>query len=236
MTCVVELRKEEPVVTSLTISAGVGITHKAVVQLIRQYETELSDFGTLAFEMRKSGGRPQTVYLLNEQQVYLLVLLMRNIGGVANFKKKVISEFFRMKKALIDIEIRQNSESWQLARQQGKLARHAETDAIKEFVEYCEAAGSKNAHRYYASLTNVPYKALFLLEQKFTNIRDLLTGQQLGVLSAADQIIEHALRDGVAAKMEYHAIFQMAKERVEIFASVLPKTPVVMLNEAKRLK
>lgn len=233
---IVILKGREPVISSLDVSEGLGITHKAVVELIRRYDADLSEFGILTFETRKSGGRPQTFYFLNEPQVTLLITLMRNINNVAKFKKTLVKEFYTMKRLLTDITIRQNDEAWKAARTQGKLARRAETDAIKEFVDYCKTAGSQNADRYYTSLTNVPYKALFLLEQKFTNIRDLLSGQQLGVLSAADQIIEHALRDGMNAQMDYHDIFKMAKERVEIFASVLPKTPVVMLNELKVLK
>jgi len=56
------------------------------------------------------------------------------------------------------------------------------------------------------------------------------------VLMTADQVVTKSLIDGMNSKMEYHEIFKMAKERVEIFASVLPKTPVVMLDEIKRLK
>jgi len=142
----------------------------------------------------------------------------------------------RMKKSLSDVYIRQNNQEWIDARNQGKLVRREETDAIKTFTEYCVLAGSKNANRYYISLAKMEYKALFLLEQRFEKIKDLLTGQQFMVLMTADQVVTKSLIDGMNSKMEYHEIFKMAKERVEIFASVLPKTPVVMLDEIKRLK
>jgi len=235
MTSLVVLKKEEPVVTSLSISEFLKIGHKSVIQLARQYEKDLNEFGTLAFEMRKSKGRPLEFCYLNEHQTYFLVTLMRNIKEVPKFKKTLIKEFMRMKKSLIDVQIRQNSENWKELRQQVKISRLETTDTIKRFVQYCTDAGSKKAFTYYGHLTNAEYKALFLLEQKYTNLRDLLTDRQLSMLKTADEIVIIALEEGMSKGIEYHEIYKMAKDRLEIFASIMPKTPVIMLNEIKQL-
>ena len=231
MTSLVLLKKDEPMVSSESVANGLKIDHKGVLELIRRYEKDLNEFGTLTFETRKSGGRPQTFYYLNEPQVYFLITLMRNIGEVSKFKKVIIKEFMRMKKTLIDVQIRQNNEQWKELRNQVKLSRLETTDTIKRFTEYCEVAGSKNANRYYGHLTNAEYKALFLLEQKFDNLRELLTDRQLSMLKTADEIVIIALEYGMNEKMDYHDIFKIAKERLETFAGIMPKTPVIMLKE-----
>jgi hypothetical protein len=161
---------------------------------------------------------------------------MRNIGEVPQFKKELIKEFMRMKRTLTDIQIRQNNEEWKSIRKEVKISRLETTDTIKRFTEYCEKAGSTHAKTYYGHLTKAEYKALFLMEQKFDNVRDLLTDRQLSMLKTADEIVIIALEHGMSKEMEYHDIFQLAKERLETFASIMPKTPVVMLNEIKMMK
>ncbi|ATI01750.1 Rha family transcriptional regulator [Alcaligenes faecalis] len=90
----------EPLASSLVIARGMKAKHKSVIQLIRQKAGVLEQFGTLAFEMRKSGGRPTEVAMLNEQQAALLISMMRNTDEVVAFKVRLIREFYRMRDAL----------------------------------------------------------------------------------------------------------------------------------------
>ena len=237
MTSLVTLDNREPVVTSESIAVGVKVGHKSVIQLVRQYEKDLREFGNLAFEMRKSkgAGRPKEYAILNEAQSYFLITLMRNIGDVPKFKKILIKEFMRMKKELMSAQVRQENIQWQDTRKQSKISRLETTDIIKAFTDYCITQGSTHAQTYYGHLTKAEYKALVLMEQKFKNVRDLLTGQQLAVLMTADDIVGIALKYGMDNNMEYHEIFQLAKQRLETFSSIMPKTPVIMLNEIKKL-
>jgi len=90
------LNNNNPITTSEIVAAGVKKSHKSVIQLIRQYENDLNEFGTFAFEMRKSGGRPTEFYYLNEQHVTFLITLMRNTETVVKFKKTIIKEFYSL--------------------------------------------------------------------------------------------------------------------------------------------
>lgn len=238
MNNLVSIKGKELVITSLIISKELELDHESVKKLIRTYEKQISEFGIVGFEIDKSldkkRGRPEGIYYLNEQQITFLITLMKNKEKVLNFKMKLVKEFYKMKKALNDVYIRQQNEEWIQARNTGKISRKNQTDTIEKFVEYAIGQGSKNAQRYYSNITKMENKALFMLEQKFENIRELLTGQQLMVISSADQIVEKALNDGMNQNMSYKDIYIMAKERVEIFASVLPKTPVIMLQEINR--
>lgn len=92
----------EPRASTKHIARGMLQQHKSVMQLIKDYETHLADFGFVVFKTTKSGarGRPGDVALLNEQQAAFLISLMRNTPEVMQFKKHLIGEFFRMRDAL----------------------------------------------------------------------------------------------------------------------------------------
>lgn len=89
----------EPTTTSLVIADGTHNEHRAVLQLIRNSVADLEEFGTLAFEMRKSGGRPTEYALLNEAQATLLLTYMRNNDIVRAFKKRLVHAFVELRKA-----------------------------------------------------------------------------------------------------------------------------------------
>ena len=231
----VVLEKNKPVTTSLIIAKGVKTEHHSVITLIRRHIKSLEEFGTLEFQVRKSGGRPLEFAILNEEQTTFLITCMRNTEIVIDFKIKLVKEFYKMKNTISIISERQTDEDWKRNRNIGKIARIEETDIIKEFVEYAKKQGSTKAEMYYANISKMENKGLFLIQEKFKNIRDVLTGQQLQVLCSADQIVIKAIKEGMSKNMNYKDIYILAKERIEIFSTIIPKTIVPMI-EVKSLK
>ena len=164
----------------------------------------------------------------NEYKEYLLTrngfsLLVMGFNGAKalRWKIKYIKAFNKMEKTLLRILARQENAQWQELRKTGKVTRLYETDTIKTFVDYAINQGSQNANRYYTNISKMENKALFLLEQKFPNVRDLLTGQQMLTVGAADQVIEKALRDGMIAELPYKDIYVKAKKNIETFATIM---------------
>lgn len=86
-----------PTTTSLIIAEGTDNEHRSVLQLIRNNLGDFEEFGPSAFEMRKSGGRPTQVAILNEEQAALLMTYMRNTPIVRDFKKKLVRAFFTLR-------------------------------------------------------------------------------------------------------------------------------------------
>ena len=60
-------------------------------------------------------------------------------------------------------------------------------------------------------------KALFFIDQKYKNVRELLDIQQLWVL---------VLEDGMARQLHYKDIYQLAKTNIETFAAIHGKSSV----------
>jgi hypothetical protein len=111
-------------------------------------------------------------------------------------------------------------------RQAGKLIRREQTDTIQEFVQYATAQGSTQAHRYFCNITKMENQALFLLEQKFKNLRDILDLNQLGLVRTADSIVKKALSEGMAGNLFYKDIYKLAKTRIETLAAIHGKVAI----------
>lgn len=231
MVDLIKLQNNIPVISSINISKGFDVKHRAILELIRAYETDLQEFQSFTFQTEKSGGRPMSYCYLNEEQTAFLITLMKNSKKSVAFKKKLTKEFFRLRNALDQIVSNQKNTEWLEKRKLGKVSRLIETDEIKRFVEYAENNGSKNAKRYYGLITTAENKALFFLEQKFKNVRDVLQGHQLETISNADRIISRQLKKCVDDELDYHKGYYMAQDAVIAFAELIGKTLVPMLDQ-----
>ena len=114
--------------------------------------------------------------------------------------------------------------TWIAQRRAGKMIHHEKTNTIKDFVAYAKEQGSHNAEMYYQNIAKLENKALFILDQKFKNLRDLLDLNQLSTISSADAIAARAIDEGMRTGLHYKDIYQLAKKRVELFADLRGKT------------
>lgn len=214
-----------PLASTLDIWKELGVDHSAIVQLVKKYEEDFQSIRTFQFlKSKSSGGRPSEYTLLDEVQATFLITLMRNSSKTVPFKLKITNEFYRMKRELIRIASQNQNAQWLEARHAGKETRCIATDVIKQFIDYATKQGSKNAGRYYANISKMENQALFLLEQKYKNLRDALDIHQLSTVKSADMIVMKALADGMTAEMDYKDIYKLAKVRVEGFAEVIGRT------------
>lgn len=219
--------------TSRIIAEGCLIEHNAALKLIRKYTDDLNEVGTTSgFEIRKfkTAGRPGEEAILDEQQATFLISLMKNSRPVVDFKKNLTKEFFKMRGALATIMANRRDPGWMEIRKDGKIAHKKKTDVIKRFVDYATKQGSKSANKYYMALAKMENSALFFLEQRFKNVREVLVIRQLMIVSMADEVIERALEDGMTDGLEYKACFKLAKERVIAFAQIAGRSPILSLE------
>lgn len=86
----------KPLTTTLVISEGTNVQHKNIMELVKKYSNDLSEFGTFAFQTRKSGGLPTEYAKLNERQATLLITYMRNTSIVREFKKRLVKAFYEL--------------------------------------------------------------------------------------------------------------------------------------------
>lgn len=242
MNGLVELRNgKEPVVRSFDIWEKFGYKeHLLLKRVILKNKSSFEEHGFLHLEMQKppkgsKGGRPDESYLLNESHFTLLVMLVKNTPESVEIKQRIVKEFFRMRTMLAQLASTHSGDEWKNIRQDGKVIYHQKTDAIKNFIDYAISQGSQSANRYYKNLADMENKALFLMEQKFPNIREVLNVRQLGQVMVADQIVEKALEEGMNLGLHYKEIFVLAKDRVVKFSEILGKSQVIETLESPKL-
>ena len=140
---------QEPFTTSEVIAECAEVKHHAIQQLIQKHKSDFRSFGLIAFEMRKppagsKGGRPETIYHLNEQQATLLMTYLRNTPVVREFKKELVRQFYAMRKELLNVRV---------AKAERKPVRLGMTDAIKALPD------SPHKKFKYNQYTDLAYRA-----------------------------------------------------------------------------
>lgn len=219
---------------TLIISDGVGTLHKNVMELLKNHSnTEtLSTFETAKVSR---GGRPVEYAILSEMQATFLITLMRNSEKTVLFKEKLSTEFYKQREIISRLIAQQKDPGWQNVRKDGKAVYFQKTDIIKRFVEYAENQGSKSAKMYYTNLAKMENRALFFFEQKYTNLREVMTIKQLMQVSTADDVIEKALLNGMEENLNYKEIYKLAKSRIIAFAEIIGTSPILSItNKANK--
>ena len=173
----------------------------------------------------KYQGQKFVAYRMNKTAFSLIAMRFDTQAAFA-WQRKFAVAFAKMERTIAHLANQKANAEWLESRASGKLIRRVETDTLKIFVEYATNGGSKNAHHYYSNISTMQNKALFFIDQKFKNIRDLLDIHQLATLQIADRIVIRALEEGMGKSLHYKEIYQLAKSRIETFAMIHGKSPV----------
>lgn len=229
MNDLVIIKNDVPVVSTFDLYSKMGYKeHRKLKEVISAHREAFEELGKLPLERekptKKEGGRPSESYLLNEDQFILLVLLAKNSPESVELKIRVSREFKRMKRTIANLLAQRQDPSWQNVRSDGKAVYLQKTDVIKQFVDYATAQGSSSAVKYYMQLAKMENNALFFIEAKFSNLREIMTIKQLMQVATADDVIEKAIKEGMEAGMHYKDIYTLAKERIVSFANIIGRS------------
>lgn len=208
---IVSVKQNDIFTDSLVISEGTRKKHPSIQRLLNKHQLDFEEFGKLRFEIRPSlSGQNQKIFILNEQQATLLITYLGNNEIVRAFKINLVQEFFRMRQELMQ----RQTNDWITSRHQSKLTRKAETDVLKEFVEYAKAQGSKTPEKYYMIFSK--------LANKIANIsgRDKATILELNNLNLVESILLKTVSEEMAKGTHYKEIYQLCKQKLNVFASV----------------
>lgn len=200
---------------SRTFAEKLDVRHRQIMVLVRKYQSTFEDHGRVVFQthtLETAGGPQEKTYaLLNEDQSYFLLTLSRNNDITIPAKSALVKAFRQARSHIVKTET---------ARIEGKKARHEETAAIAELVQYATDHGSESAKMYYVSITKMTNKLLGLESGK----RDRLPPHALDALRLAETMIDVAIRDGLRAGLHYKQIYALAKDKVSLLVPLLPKS------------
>lgn len=137
-----------PFTTSKVIAEMTGMNHRRVKDSIRKHKEDLESFGLLgAYETESTGGRPEEIFKLNEEQAAFLMTLLKNTPVVVAFKKELVRQFYAIRKELRDRAVK---------RARLIPTRREMTDAIRDCVPE-----SPHKDMYYRHYTDLAYRAAF---------------------------------------------------------------------------
>ena len=132
-----------PFTTSRVIADMTGIEHRKIKVAIRKHQADVDSFGLSAsYQAESTGGRPEEIIKLNEEQATFLMTLLKNTPVVVAFKKELVRQFYAMRRELIQRQVN---------RAALKPIRRELTDVIQ-----ASEGGDKWAYKKY---TDLAYKS-----------------------------------------------------------------------------
>jgi len=223
---IITVHRGKSFTNSLVYTKEFEFIHKNALNKIRKL---IAEYKALRSEFRESTfindrNREYPYFEMTRDGYTTLIMQM---GGAKNKKSRdlifakqqlFIKAFNKMEQVLLQ---KSNTE-WVTERKQGKIARRAETDTIKEFIDYAMKQGaSSGAKFYYKNITNATYKALTLIEQKKPKTRETLDVLELHQLYLAENIVQKVIQKEMEANEHYKVIYEKAKDALIAFAGTL---------------
>jgi phage regulator Rha-like protein len=226
----VVMKKNKPFTTSLLMSDGIGIEHRAVLDLIRKYK-DRKIFKTFTVEPQrlKTKGREKEFYYLSESQAIFLITLMKNSDKVLDFKESLVNAFIKYRDTAASLLAKSKEPDYVIKRIESKTVRKELTDMIQKFIAYAKDQGSKSAEHYYSNFSRMQLTGLFLLDQKYPNAREVMSIKQLNLIEMADEAIALSLEDSMLQGLPYKECYKKAKDKIELLARIFPPSPLAIL-------
>lgn len=192
---------------SVVIAHETGYEHSVIQRNIRNYKSEFEQLGKLGSHDRPlPSGQNQKIYELNEPQASYLLTLLDNRNKVRAFKLKLVKEFYRMRKFLLE----KQSAEWQQSRLFGKQTRHDETDIIlAKLIPLAEKQGSKNSGKLYMTYSKLVNMVLCIEAEQ----RDNLPATYVDAIRFLENAICNIISLEVDKETYYKEIYQICKAK-----------------------
>lgn len=207
----VYLRNDEAVCSSLDVAEKFEKRHNNVLRaiggLLKNEETH--NMFKLSHYTEKQNGQRYPMYLMNRDGFSLLVMGFTGEKAL-QWKLQYIKAFNAMESILRE----KSTEEWLETRKYGKLTRKAETDVIKQLVEYAKEQGSEHPNMLYTNYTKLANKMVGISSRNEATVR------QLNNLSLMENIIMNCIQNGILMGKDYKEIYQDCKRRLENFKDI----------------
>ena len=207
----ITIKKDKAVTSSLKVAEMFHKNHAHVLRDIEALDCSPdfreSNFGLSSYKSEQNKRLP--MYYMTKDGFTFLVMGYRG-KKAAEFKEDYIKAFNLMENTLKE----KSTAAWIETRQQGQLTRKAETDVLKQLVEYAKKQGSGHADMLYMTYSK--------LANKYAGVdkRDNATVMQLNNLSLMEHIILNVIQNGITAGMYYKEIYKASKARLETMKDI----------------
>jgi Rha family phage regulatory protein len=236
----VEVKKHEAFVDSALVARKFGMKHQEIVRMIERVLDDFPDLREISnlpktnekyfTEERAYRGQPYTAYMMN-RSFFSLVAMRFTSKQARQWQRKFNTAFYELENQLMLATNNLQDQQWLEQRSQAKALRKAETDVIKEFVDYATMRGSTQANYYYNLITKATYRALGLIQHGAPKLRDTLDSLQLAWLVTLESIAQASLLKYMRQDLPYKDIYRLVADDLERYAE-----PLTLLGEHAYIK
>ena len=106
---------------------------------------------------------------------------------------------------------------WLLTRQQGKLVRREETDAIQVLIEYAKKQGSEHSEKLYMTYSKLVNSLVGIK----ANSRDKADFRILMVIRQLEDIFTRVITSSMKNEIHYKEIYQICKKQGTQFVEIV---------------
>lgn len=207
------------VTTSNRVAEELEVRHDHLIEKIDTYilkfsSPELSGQFYIPSEYKTLNGRTVRNYLITKKGIAQLV------GGYSAAVEKAfdlnvayINRFEEMEQIIRN----KNDSEWLLTREQGKMIRRKETDAIQELILYAKEQGSEHYNRLYVVYSKLVNK----LVGAEPNSRDTMEYAKLMTIHQLENMFSKIITDCMNKKIYYKEIYNICKERGAQFIALI---------------
>lgn len=179
----------------------VELEHKTFLDIIRdEFSEEIREQKILLSSYINSQNKKQPMFVLTYNQAKQVLL------RESKFVRRAIIHYIEvLEQAIID----KNKSEWLLTRQQGKLVRREETDAIQNLIEYAKQQGSQHADNMYMSYSKLVNSLVGIK----ANSRDKADFEILSRIRILEDMFTKIILNSIDDDIFYKEIYQKCKKQ-----------------------
>lgn len=177
------------------------LEHYDLLKIIRdEFEEEIGTGKISVSDYKDSSGKKNTMFILTYNQAKQVLL------RESKFVRRAIIHYIEvLEQAIID----KNKNEWLLTRQQGKLVRREETDAIQNLIEYAKQQGSQHADNMYMSYSKLVNSLVGIK----ANSRDKADFEILSRIRILEDMFTKIILNSIDDDIFYKEIYQKCKKQ-----------------------
>ena len=188
---------------------AVKLEHKDLLDIIRDEFSEEIGLGKISpSSYRNSQNKKQPMFILTLNQAKQV--LLRESKYV---RRAIIAYIEVLEQAIID----KAKSEWLLTRQQGKLVRREETDAIQELIEYAKKQGSEHSEKLYMTYSKLVNSLIGIK----ANSRDKVDFGILMLIRQLEDMFTRVITSSIENEIHYKEIYQICKKQGTQFIEIV---------------
>ena len=188
---------------------AVKLEHKDLLDIIRDEFSEEIGLGKISpSSYINSQNKKQPMFILTLNQAKQVLL------RESKFVRRAIIHYIEvLEQAILD----KTKSEWLLTRQQGKLVRREETDAIQVLIEYAKKQGSQHSEKLYMTYSKLVNSLIGIK----ANSRDKVDFGILMVIRQLEDMFTKLITSSMENKIHYKEIYKICKNQGSQFIEIV---------------